>query len=326
MCDKDLVRTEDTRAIAPVSEKTISDYLQAFGLAGQLSKQEVSQFVEVAKAFQLNPFKREIYCVPYGEGDKRKLSIITGYETYLKRADLNPAYNGYETTIKGRFIPGKVTRKGKNGGTYQADALVPDGDVFCECKVYRKDRDVPTKVEIDFNEYNQHNSMWESKPRTMIEKVAIAQAFRKAFPNDMGGMPYTSEELPDEMNEPRDVTPMPQPQAEPSPAPAPQMEAPTPAPQTEPVVKAKATAEQTRKLAELAKNFTQEELAALKKDYGHDIEMLIDKMVEYSNPEPTPQAEPPRPHRWASPQVAEALAKAGGNAQQFADDSQELYK
>ena len=319
MCDKELsVRTEDTRAVAPVSEKTISDYLQAFGLASELTKNEVSQFVEVAKAFQLNPFKREIYCVPYGEGDKRKLSIITGYETYLKRADLNPAFNGYETTIKGRFIPGKVTRKGKNGGTYQADALVPDGEVFCECKVYRKDRSVPTKVEIDFNEYNQHNSMWESKPRTMIEKVAIAQAFRKAFPNDMGGMPYTSEELPDEMTTIRDVTPAPAEEAVQTPP-----EATVTKPeniQTEPT-KAKATHEQVEKMKELAKNFTPEELQALKKDYGHDISMLIDKMTEYSTPA---QEQPEKPHRWASPAVAEALNKA--QPEQFEDDSQELYK
>ena len=303
MCDKDLVRTEDTRAVAPVSEKTISDYLQAFGLASQLTKQEVSQFVEIAKAFNLNPFKREVYCLPYGHGDSRRLSIIVGYEVYLKRADQNPAFDGYTTEF----------------GT-------ENGSLTCTCTVYRKDRKIPTSQTVSMKEYNTGKSLWVTKPRTMLEKVAIATAFRRAFPNDFGGMPYTKEELSEEMTEPRDVTPMPQPQAEPSPAPAPQMEAPTPAPQTEPVVKAKATAEQTRRLAELAKNFTQEELAALKKDYGHDIEMLIDKMVEYSTPEPTPQAEPPRPHRWASPQVAEALAKAGGNAQQFNDDSEELYR
>ena len=102
----------------------------------------------------------------------------------------------------------------------------------------------------------------------------------------------------------------------------PQMEAPapTPAPQAEPT-KAKATPEQVEKMKELAKNFTSEELQALKKDYGNDISMLIDKMTEYSTPA---QEQPKKPHRWASPQVAEALSKA--QPEQFPDDSEELYR
>jgi hypothetical protein len=151
----------------------------------------------------------------------------------------------------------------------------------------------------------------------MIEKVAIAQAFRKAFPNEMGGMPYTSEELPEEMTTIRDVTPAPAEEAVQTPP-----EATVTKPQdiqTEPS-KAKATPEQTEKLKALAKNFTPEELAALKKDYGHDIDMLIDKMTEYS----TPAQEQAQAHKWASPQVAEALKQS--QPEQFDDDSKELYK
>lgn len=329
MCDKDIaVRAEDTRAVAPVSEKTISDYLAAFGLANQLSKQEVSQFVEVAKAFNLNPFKREIYCVPYKEGDSKKLSIIIGYETYLKRADMIPAFDGYETRIKGRFIAGKVTKKAKNGGTYQADALVPDGEVFCECIVYRKDRKVPTKAEIDFNEYNQHNRMWESKPRTMIEKVAIAQAFRKAFPNEMGGMPYTSEELPEEMTTIRDVTPAPFEEASQTPPEAPVAEV-----QNAPAEPAriKPTQEQIEKLNALKGAFTAEELAQFKVQYRDDIPGMIKAMSDARIAKLEAgtlrkgvevQAEQIK-HPWASPETRRMLAETAPEAIQ--DDSAELY-
>ena len=76
------------------------------------------------------------------------------------------------------------------------DALVPkDGDVSCICRVFRKDRKVPVKCEVFFSEYDQGNSMWQSKPRVMLEKVAIARAFRLAFPVEFGGMPYESAEL-----------------------------------------------------------------------------------------------------------------------------------
>ena len=65
--------------------------------------------------------------------------------------------------------------------------------------MYRKDRAHPTREEVFFDEYNKGNDMWIQKPRTMLKKVAIVSAFRKAFPFDFGGMPYTNDELPDHM-------------------------------------------------------------------------------------------------------------------------------
>jgi hypothetical protein len=182
-------------------------------------------------------------------------------------------------------------------------------------------------VEIDFNEYNQHNSMWESKPRTMIEKVAIAQAFRKAFPNDMGGMPYTSEELPDEMTTIRDVTPAP---TEDAPQTPPEATVTKPQDiQAEPT-KAKATPEQTERLKALAKAFSQDELDQMKAAYGHDIALLITKMSDARIAKldaGTLRKGTDQQHAWASPKVAEALQKTEGSApEQFPDDSQELYR
>ena len=49
--------------------------------------------------------------------------------------------------------------------------------------------------------------MWKEKPVTMIKKVAIVQGFRMAFPDEFGGMPYTAEELPDEMTKPAEPKP-----------------------------------------------------------------------------------------------------------------------
>ena len=42
--------------------------------------------------------------------------------------------------------------------------------------------------------------MWSEKPRTMLKKVCIAQAFRLCFPVELGGMPYTADELPPHMS------------------------------------------------------------------------------------------------------------------------------
>ena len=51
-----------------ITAERITKYMEAFGIASQLEKGEKEQFIEIATAFQLNPFKREIYCIPYGKG------------------------------------------------------------------------------------------------------------------------------------------------------------------------------------------------------------------------------------------------------------------
>lgn len=180
-----------------VTQELLLDYLKTMNKG--LTEQQTKQFLAVAGTFGLNPWKREVYAVTYKNKDgSTDMSIVTGYETYIKRAELNPNYDGFDIEFKGGFKRGKITKQGKNG-SWQVDALVPDGDVSCVCTVYRKDRAHPTREEVFFDEYDQGNSMWQSKPRTMLKKVAIVSAFRKAFPFDFGGMPYTNDELPEHM-------------------------------------------------------------------------------------------------------------------------------
>lgn len=180
-----------------VTQDLLLDYLKTMNKG--LNEQQTKQFLAVAGTFGLNPWKREVYAVTYKNKDgSTDMSIVTGYETYIKRAELNPNYDGFEIEFKGSFKRGKITKQGKNG-SWQVDALVPEGTVSCVCTVYRKDRAHPTREEVFFDEYDQGNSMWQSKPRTMLKKVAIVSAFRKAFPFDFGGMPYTTDELPDHM-------------------------------------------------------------------------------------------------------------------------------
>ena len=63
-------------------------------------------------------------------------------------------------------------------------------------EIKRKDWEQPFYHEVFLDEYTQNNSMWKTKPRTMIKKVAIAQGFRLAFPVELGGIPYTADEMP----------------------------------------------------------------------------------------------------------------------------------
>lgn len=158
-----------------VTLKLLNDYLNT--ITDKLTTAQRDQFIAVASAFGLNPFKREIYATTYRNKEGGTvMSIVTGYEVYLKRAEMNPNYNGFETEFS-----------------------AVNGEMNCTCKVYRKDRTMPVTSTVWMSEYSTGRSLWATKPRMMLEKVAIATAFRRAFPMDFGGMPYTNDELPEHM-------------------------------------------------------------------------------------------------------------------------------
>ena len=151
---------------------------------GQVSDQDLVQFISICKYNQLNPFLNEAYLVKYGN---TPASMIVSKEALMKRAEAHPEYNG----IKGGIIV--QTEKGEiveRTGTFH---LKNEKLVGGWAKVYRKDRDFPTEATVAFYEYDKGQSTWKEKPGTMISKVAKVQALREAFPAQLGAM-YTAEE------------------------------------------------------------------------------------------------------------------------------------
>lgn len=151
---------------------------------GQVSDQDMVQFISICKYNQLNPFLNEAYLVKYGS---TPASMIVSKEALMKRAEANPEYSG----IKGGIIV--QTEKGEiveRTGTFH---LKNEKLVGGWAKVYRKDRDFPTEATVAFYEYDKGQSTWKEKPGTMISKVAKVQALREAFPAQLGAM-YTAEE------------------------------------------------------------------------------------------------------------------------------------
>ena len=164
-----------------LSTKQLTGYLDAMGLASKLTENEKIQFLEISQAFGLNPFKREIYCSKYGD----QMSIIVGYETYIKRAERSGMLDGWGVVTEGK---------------------VDDGTLKAIITIYRKDRKMPFVHEVYYSEYVQKTSsgtvtkFWQ-KSYTMIKKVAMAQGFRLCFNDELGGMPYTSDEMPEILTE-----------------------------------------------------------------------------------------------------------------------------
>lgn len=137
------------------------------------TKQEFGLFLAIAKSFELNPYKREIYAIKYGG---QKMQIVAGYETYIKRAERTGKLDGWEVKIA-------------------------DDDESATITIYRKDWDHPFIWTVERAEFDKSNEAktdknpWVRMPRFMLKKVAIGQGFRLCFSDEIGGMPYLQEEI-----------------------------------------------------------------------------------------------------------------------------------
>ena len=166
-----------------------------------LEKHEAERFVELASELQLNPYKREIYPVKYG----KKFSIVTGYEVYIRKAEATGKLTGFHVEVKGSLVPfnTSVRRKGENGYYEQkVETWKADGECKATITIYRKGWDKPFSWDVDFDEYNQMNEMWNSKPKTMLKKVACAQGFRLCFQGEkeIDDLPYIEDEYTEQQN------------------------------------------------------------------------------------------------------------------------------
>ena len=173
------------------------------GTDAQITMPEFKFFTELCKARKLNPFLKEAYCIKYGN---QPAQIVVGKDAVLKRAILNPDYNGMENGVIVQVIEtGEVIER---KGTFYLKA--EENLVGGWAKVYRKNWEYPTYCSVSFDEVAQKtkdgrlNSNWAGKGATMVEKVAKVRALRETFIEDLGGM-YEAEEMGVELPKETDV-------------------------------------------------------------------------------------------------------------------------
>ncbi|MDA3949933.1 MAG: response regulator [Spirochaeta sp.] len=129
--------------------------------------------------------KGEVHCSVYGQGEYRNMSLIVGFLTYVKRAELSGRLDGWSADIEGS---GEDT-----------EAVVT---------IWRKDWSHEFRHRVHWKEAVQRKrdgsltAFWKKMPRYLLKKTAIAQAFRLAFPAELAGMGYDEAELPEEMTQP----------------------------------------------------------------------------------------------------------------------------
>lgn len=175
-----------TRYVPNLTPEIVKKYI-----CDKANDQEVYFFLELCKSQELNPFMKEAFLIKFGS---EPASMVVAYQVFIKRAEKNPAYNGFKAGI--------IILDGDKKITYREGAFYLDAEQILGgwCEVYRRDRSTPYRIEVAFNEYvgrkgdGTINRQWSTKPATMIRKVPIAQAHRDAFPDELGRL-YLPEEF-----------------------------------------------------------------------------------------------------------------------------------
>lgn len=184
---------EETVKLSPT---IIRNYLVSGN--GNVTDQEVVMFLNLCRFQHLNPFLREAYLIKFGN---QPATIVTGKDAITKRAMRNPKFAGQQAGVV-IFHPESGELEYRNGSLLMVNEQLVGG----WAKVYVKGYEVPIEAVVSYQEYvgtkgdGSVNNQWAKKPATMIRKVALVQALREAFPEDLGGL-YASEEMNIDLDE-----------------------------------------------------------------------------------------------------------------------------
>ena len=166
--------------------------------SGEVTDQEVVMFLNLCRFQHLNPFLREAYLIKYGNSPA---TMVVGKDAITKRAMRNASFAGQQA--------GVVVQQVETGELeYRPGALVLEDEKLVGgwAKVFVKGYQEPIEAVVGLSEYvgtkktGEVNEQWTKRPATMIRKVALMQALREAFPDDLSGM-YDSSEMGVDLNE-----------------------------------------------------------------------------------------------------------------------------
>lgn len=130
------------------------DTLKSSAFAGAtVSDAQMVALLVIANQYQLNPWTKEIYAFPGGNGG---LTPIVGVDGWVRIINREPQYDGMEFHFT-------------------------DDYSACTCTIYRKDRSKPIVVTEFMGECKKNSPAWNSHPKRMLRHKAMIQCARLAF-------------------------------------------------------------------------------------------------------------------------------------------------
>lgn len=163
-------------------EQVAKQYLNT--LTGEkLTEAEQLQFIMLAKGYQLNPFKKQIYAIKFSG----KLQIVVSYQVILSVATRHPDFGGIE-----------VQYYSENKPVEYFDNLT--SKLWAKVRIYKyigTSRVIHNETRINFSDDYQtqrKNKFAQDYFTAWCEKLAHVAIVRKTYPEETDGM-YTKDEF-----------------------------------------------------------------------------------------------------------------------------------
>ena len=187
--NKSITTTDVGEELGKVDIETVKRYIAP----KECTDTEVKLFCNICAARGANPFLNEAYLVKYRKDEPAR--TIVSKEFFLKKARAAKDYKGFRAGIILKTDDGAVVRR--------EGSFIDEGETLLGgwCEVYLDGKE-PVKAEVNLERYmktkkdGKPNRFWAEIPETMIRKVALTQALREAFPEELGGL-YGAEEQRD---------------------------------------------------------------------------------------------------------------------------------
>lgn len=153
---------------------------------------EMMRVIMTLQERKLNPFTGDVIIQPRTDKytGNTTCTLVVTKDFYSRRAAESPLYDGKESGIVVLTGDGQVMYRPGSAVFKSIGEKLLGG----WCRVHIKGRSVPEYAEVSLEEYDQSQALWKTKPATMIQKVAISQALRAAFPDQFNGT-YEREEV-----------------------------------------------------------------------------------------------------------------------------------
>lgn len=153
------------------------------------SDRDAIKFMAMCQAKHLNPFEGDAFLIGYdGANDTASFSLVTAHQTYLKRAELHPEFDGMKSGLIIEDVNGDL--KDTEGDFFRKGDKVVGG----WATVFFKTRKQPMHKRLRLERFQKPYGIWQEDAAGMICKCAEADALRSSFPTMLGGL-YLREEL-----------------------------------------------------------------------------------------------------------------------------------
>lgn len=151
------------------------------------SERDAVKFMAMCQAKRMNPFEGDCFLIGYDTRDGASFALVTAHQTYLKRAELHPEFDGMKS---GLIVDEDGTLKDLEGDFFIDGQKIMGG----WATVYFKNRKQPMHKRLRLERFRKPFGIWQEDPAGMICKCAEADALRSSFPTMLGGL-YLREEM-----------------------------------------------------------------------------------------------------------------------------------